>query len=268
MATYFPDAYAPPGGDEPLTHARMLHSRNWLAGGTVAASNTASGFFANAPLNSLTYERWQPNSLGATWTYDHGAAATCDALCIAAHTIGTSAASVEVLTSDDDSAYTSRIGPIEPTDNEAIWCFLPLTTARYWRVEITGVTRPELGVIKFGRALQFPQPMFSGHTRARFARQTVLRSNITETGEFVGRTVQRVQRPTSYSWAHLPRTWTETNWPTLQRAVEAEPFFLSWRPASYGDVGYFQTDQVPEAVTMGVRDYYEAAIDVRGYSHD
>lgn len=268
MATYFPDVYALPGGDQPLTHARMLHARNWLAGGTAAASSTDADFFAAGPLNSLTYERWRPGTMGATWTYDHGAEAPCDALCIAAHTMGTSATTFEVLTSPDNVTYTSRIGPILPVDDEAIWCVLPLNTPRYRRVALSGVARPTLGAIRFGLSLQFPQPMFAGHTRVRFARETTLRTNRSETGEVVGRSVQRVMRPTSYQWQHLSRAWTEANWPDLQRAIEAEAFWLSWRPQDYGDVGYFQTDSVPEAMTMGIRDYYEAGIDVRGYSHD
>jgi hypothetical protein len=267
MATYFPTGYTLPIGDQPLSHARMLHSRNWLAGGTVAASSTDADFFAAGPLNSLTYERWRPGTMGATWTYDHGSAVLGDAACIAAHSIGTSGASVEVLTSSNNVTYTLRIGPISPTDDEALWLFLAPVTARYWRIRLTGALRPRIGAIRFGRALQFPRPMFAGHTRVRFARETVLRTNHSDTGEWLGRSIQRVQRPTSYQWQHLPRAWTEANWPTLQRAVEAEPFWLSWRPDDYGDVGYFQTDSVPEAVTMGIRDLYEAGIEVRGYSH-
>jgi hypothetical protein len=268
MATFFPPGYALPVGDAPLTHARMLHARNWFAGGTVAASDTAAEFFAAGPLNSMTYERWQPATLGATWTYDHGSAVLGDAACIAAHSIGTSGATLEVLTSTDGTTFTSRIGPIIPADDEAIWCVLPPVTARYWRIALTGLVRPTIGAIRFGRALQFPQPMFAGHTRVRFARQTQLRTNTSESGEFLGRSVQRVSRPTSYQWQHLPRAWVEANWPALQRAVEAQPFWLTWRPDDYGDVGYFVTDAVPQAATMGVRDYYQAGIDVRGYSHD
>lgn len=268
MGTYFPPGYTLPIGDEPMTHARMLHARNWLAGGTAVASDTAAEFFTAAPLNSLTYERWQPGSMGATWTYDHGSAVLADAACIAAHKIGSSKATLEVLTSLDGVTFTSRTGPITPTDDEAIWCVLEPVVARYWRIALTGLVRPTIGVIRFGRALQFPQPLFAGHTRERFARQTTLRTNLTETNEVVGRSLQRVNRATAYQWQHLPRAWTEANWPALQRAVEAQAFFLSWRPDDYGDVGYFMTDTVPQPTTMGIRDLYQAGIDVRGYSHD
>lgn len=268
MATYLPTGYSLPIGDQPLTYARMLHARNWLTGGVAIASSTAADFFADAPLNSLTYERWQPGVLGATWTYDHGASALVDTLGIAAHTIGSVGAALQVLTSLDDVTYTPRSDVITPTNDETIWCVLPRHSARYFRVELTGVVRPVLGVIKFGLALQFPRAIFAGHTRERFARETVFRTNETETGEWVGRSIERVARPTSYQWQHLPRAWTEANWPPLQRAVEREPFFLSWRPLDYGDAGYFRVGAVPEAVTMGVQDFYEAGFDVRGYSYD
>jgi hypothetical protein len=268
MATYFPTGYTLPGGDQPLTHARMLHARNWLSGGTATASSTDADFFAAAPLNSMTYERWRPGTMGATWAYDHGSVAQIDALCIAAHTLGTSGTTLEVSTSTDNVTFTPLIGPIQPPDNEAIWCVLPLHGARYCRIELSGIARPVLGAIRFGRSLQFPEPMFGGHKRARFARQTVMRTNESETGEFLGQTTQRVSRPTSYQWQHLPRAWTEANWPPLQIAIEREPFWLSWRPGDYGDVGYFKATGVTEAVTMGIRDFYEAGIEVRGYSHD
>ena len=89
MTVILESGYSLPSGDYPLTHARIGHTLNWLAGGTAVGSSTATGFFADAPLNTLTYERWKPSSVAATWEYDHGSAVECDYAAIAAHTMGT-----------------------------------------------------------------------------------------------------------------------------------------------------------------------------------
>lgn len=72
MTLILQTGYSLPGGDQPLTHARIAHSRNWRSGGTAVASSTATGFFANAPLNTLTYEKWKPTSATGSWEYNHG----------------------------------------------------------------------------------------------------------------------------------------------------------------------------------------------------
>jgi hypothetical protein len=266
MSIFIPGGYALPGGAFPLTHARIIHARNWLAGGSVTASTTATDFFAAGPTNSLTYERWKPTGATATWEYNHGAPATVDSCGIAAHTLATAGGTVAV-EYWNGSAWIEVARGVIPDNGPIMFLFAPVTAQR-WRLSITGSTAPEIGVIRFARAMQMERPFFGGHTPIDFGRQVVLRSNYTETGEYVGRSRQSVMLTTSCAWSNLSQAWINANWPAFQRAVEVEAFFIAWRPGDSQMVAYAQTDAVPAPQTMGVRDLYSVELNFRAYSHD
>lgn len=247
--------------------ARIAHSNNWLSGGTATASSTATGFFADAPLNTLTYERWKPTSATATWEYDHGSAAECDYCCIAAHTMGTNGNTLQVQYYNG-STWVDLVPSSAITSNEPIMALFTDQTRQRWRISISGGTAPEIGVIKFGKALQMERPIYGGHAPVKFARQTILRSNYSETGEYLGRVKQRNYLSTSYSWTHLTASWVRANWTSLQKAVEAEPFWIAWRPETFGDVAFSQVDEVPIPSNMGIRDLMQVDMTIRARGYD
>jgi len=448
----FSTGYSLPSSDEPLTHARIAHANNWLSGGTVTASGTATDYFADGPTNSLTYEKWSPDALTATWEYDHGSAAECDYCCIGAHTMGTSGNTLQIqyegasrtnivtysedftdaswskvtsgvaldqdgpdgvgnsaaTLSDDSSGGTGivqcrltptvstatqytfsaflkagslswasiRFGGFTTPADGGVWfdlsagavgtatagltgaiqdfgdgwyrCSVTFTTdaadtsgnlsielasadgvrmvnldgtssilifgaqlevggsatsyiptsgstaastwydlipwtqlttdmpvfaifepvtAQAWRIRLTNGTVPEIGVVKFGKALQMQRALYGGHTPLDYARQTIMRSNRSVTGEFLGRTKLRNTLATSYDWAHLKRDWLDANWKDFQLAIEEEPFFLAWRPGDFSEVGLCYTDQMPVPSSMGIRDLFQVSLNVsaRGY---
>ncbi|MFA9232000.1 MAG: hypothetical protein ACEQSU_14850 [Microgenomates group bacterium] len=265
MSVIFQAGYALPGGSQPLRNARIAHSLNWLAGGTVVASTTAAGYFDVAPANSLTYERWKPSAIPATWEYNHGSASNVDYACIAGHTLTGCTIRIERW---NGAAWVALSPDTLVTDNGPLWFFFVTLSTQRLRVNILSGTAPEISVIRFGLALQMEQPIFGGHTPIDLSRQTILRSNRSETGEFLGRTKQRTLLATSFDWTHMTTAWVEANWPTMQKAVESEPFFIVWRPSDRQHVGYCQTDRVPVPQNMGVRDFMSVELQVRGLAYD
>lgn len=267
MTVIFESGYSLPSGDQPLTHARIAHTLNWLSGGTVSASSTATDYFADAPTNTLTYERWKPSSLAATWEYDHGSAAQCDYCCIAAHTMGTNGNTLEVQY-HNGSSWVDLIAATSLSSDAPIMVIFEPETRQRWRIRISNGTAPEIGVVKFGSAMQLERPIYGGHSPAPMARQTILRSNYSETGEYLGRAKQRTYLTTQYDWQHLTSSWVRFNWPSFQLAIEAEPFWLAWRPQTFGDVVFAQVDQVPVPQNMGIRDLLSVTLDVRARGYE
>lgn len=266
MTVIFSTGYSLPSGDEPLTHARIAHANNWLAGGTVTASGTATDYFADGPTNSLTYEKWAADALTATWEYDHGSAAECDYCCIGAHTMGTNGNTLQIQYWNG-SSWSGLIPATAITSDMPIMAIFPPQTRQRWRIQISTGTVPEIGVVKFGKALQMQRALYGGHTPLDYARQTIMRSNRSVTGEFLGRTKLRNTLATSYDWAHLKRDWLDANWKDFQLAIEEEPFFLAWRPGDFSEVGLCYTDQIPVPTSMGIRDLFQVSLNVsaRGY---
>lgn len=294
MGVILQSGYVLPYGDAPLTHARISHSGNWFSGGTVVAddgsdllmedgshllledgsffllentNDTASGYFADGPKTSLTYEKWKPTQVPATWEYNHGSSVTCDNCCIAAHTMGTNGNTLTI--QYWTGAAWASLSPATVIANDmAIMAIFAPRTAQRWRISITGGTAPEIGVVKFGLAMQMTRPIFGGHAPLDMGRQTQLRSNYSETGEFLGRTKQRVQMATGFAWQHLTDAWVRANWRPFQKAMETEPFFIAWRPATYSEVALCQTDEVPVPQNMGIKDYMSVEMSVRALAYD
>ncbi|MEO1108258.1 MAG: hypothetical protein AAFX90_10080 [Pseudomonadota bacterium] len=265
MAVHFEVGYSLPGGDEALINSRILHARNWLTGGTITASNTASDYFATGPDNSLTYEFWSPGTLNVeTWEYDHGSAVECDACGVGAHNLFTAGSTLKV--EYFDGSWQTLID-VTPTDDSPVYAIFEPVTAQRWRIEVDGTAMsPVIGAIRFGKSQQMPRPVSGPHRPLELGRRTEARTNLSETGEFLGRTIQRRYLETSIGWNILEDTWVNANWPNLQRALESEPFFLAWRPGDDPGVGYCYTDEVPDAQYTGEANYMAASMQVMGRS--
>ena len=266
MSVLFSSGYTVPGGDQPLTHARIAHARNWLTGGTITVSDTENGFFAAAPNNTLTYEKWKADTLPATWEYDHGSSAAVDYCVIGAHNIGTTGASVAVQYYNGAS-WVDLIVSTTLSSDMPVFAIFDETTAQRWRVSVSGSLAPKLGVIKFGKALQMPRPIFGDHSPLDYGRVTTMRTNESVTGEFLGRTKLRNSLQTSFDWQHITRAWVDANWKDVQLALEEEPFFIAWRPGGYSEVGLCYVNEVPSVSHMGIRDLCALSMPVtaRGY---
>lgn len=267
MGVIFQTSYSLPGGDEPLTHARIAHSGNWLAGGTATASTTDADYFANGPLNSLTYEKWKPTALPATWEYDHGSAAAVDYCVIGAHTMGTNGNTLEIQYWNG-SAWVDVIPATAIADDSPIFAIFGEQTRQRWRIQISNGTVPTVGVVKFGTAMQMERPLYGDYVPADYARQTVLRSNYSEGGEFLGRTKVRTHLEFGIGWRMLTRSWVDANWYPFILAIETEPFFLAPMPSVYSEVSLCQTLQSPDAPSQGADGFLAVDLDVRAYGYE
>lgn len=450
MGVVFETGYSLPSGDKPLTHARIAHARNWLAGGTATASSTATDYIEAAPTTSLTAEKWRPASVPATWQYDHSAVltgltvtniwtfsdqfdnaawiknlatvtadattapdgtATADKLvetaatgghfvsqafdpdlnatytitvyakaaerqflqlvftndafgtnivgafalsgagsaaasadgtvsiksigsgwyrcsltalsdvddvstspqirlatsltttadsyagdgtsglhiwrgnltasdevlpavqtttvaatagygqidycCIGAHTMGTEGAAFTV--QYFDGAWIDLSPATNPTDDmDAMAIFAPVY-ASLMRVSIT-TAAANIGVIKFGLALQMEQEIWGEFTPPRYNRRTEVNTNRSTTGEFLGLTKISTTLAATFSWAELSESWVDTYWPDFQRAIETEPFFIAWRPGDEDEVSLCYAANSPAPRFTGQIDYMAVSL--------
>lgn len=266
MTVIFEASYTLPGSDEPLTHARIAHSNNWLSGGTATASTTDADYFEDGPLDTMTYEKWKPTSLTATWQYSHTASVSADYCVIGAHDMGTQGNTLTV--QYFSGSWLDACPATAITDNSPIMVIFEPKTAQNWRISISGGTVPLIGVVKFGTAMQMPRPLYGGHSPLDFGRATVMRANNSSTGEFLGRTKLRSMLDTSFQWSNIPRSYITSNWKNFQKAIETEPFFIAWRPTTFGEVGLCYVEQSPRPTAQGVRDLHEVELQVKARGYD
>lgn len=251
----------------PLTHARIGWER---IEGDVAASTSTAGHPASAAYTVNTYETWQPSSMPATWRIDAGSAVEVNYCGIAVHQLAN--CTVNVAYSNDDSSWTDIFGAAKSvTNGDPILMLFPKVSARYWRVSIAGPVNARIAHIRFGEILAMQRPLFAGHQPGPLSRETVLSSNVSERGQFLGRSVIRAGVREAFSWQHLEPDWYRDNFDPFVLDARKNPFFIAWRPVpdrpSKDDViyGWVNDDIAPS--NMGVRDFMTVSMNVDGVAN-
>jgi hypothetical protein len=112
------------------------------------------------------------------------------------------------------------------------------------------------------------RPLYNEYTPPQFARQTMLRANYSESGEFLGRTKQRTYLESPLRWSMLTRAWVDANWYAAIKAIEAEPFAVAPIPSARTDVLFGQTTGPVSPMTETASGYMTTEISIRGYGYD
>ena len=248
----------------PLNHSRIGHS-TWTRIGTASASSEEANFPSDAPLNELTYEFWRPTALPATWTLDAVLPSYADYIGIAAHTLGSSSCTVTIQSSPDNSTWTN-IDSLTPTDDSPIMFLFDEVLARYYRLSITGgADMPSVGVVYVGQTLDMMRPCFGGLTPINLSRNSVIRPNKSEGGQWLGRSVIRQGTSMSVSYKNLDGDWLRTYFQPFMIDAISYPFFYAWRPDNYPDAcGYVWTTKDIVPSNQGVNSLMQVGWDMQG----
>jgi len=251
----------------PLSHSRIGH-QSYTRTGTVTASSAAVDFPADAPLNELTYEFWRPTALPATWTLNAGSSVAVNYFGIAAHTLGSSGNTVSIQSSPDNTTWTT-IDSITPTDNSPIMFLFVSVTAQYYRIEISGGAIPSIGVIYIGTVLEMLRPCYGGLTPISLSRDSVIRPNRSEGGQWLGRSVIRSGSSMKVQYSILENNWVRTTFKDFIDDAVVYPFFFAWRPDNYPeDVGYVWVQDDIKPSNMGRNSLMQVTFDMSGLSSE
>jgi hypothetical protein len=252
------------GPNEPLTHARILYA-------PIAGTITADGADGGLAANDYTNQRWTAGTLPANWTLVTGANAEVDTVFIAAHNLGSTGSTVAVQTAATvGGAFTTR-ATVTPTDDSTIAVMINSGSAPYVireiRIAVTGSSGDvQVGIIRAGVALQMERAVFGGVTPLGLNRVVETRQSISETGQWLGRTVQMQAQRTSMGWQHLSSTWYRANFQPFALSLPHQPFGLIQNPLRMPEsVGWCWTDQSPSPSNMGVRDMMSVQLDITGF---
>lgn len=257
-------------------------------GATITASGTASGFFAQALANSLTREFWKADSLPGTVTVTNGAGAPMNYCGIAAHTLGTDSATVTLQYSDDDSTYVD-VDSVSPSDDNPILFLFPMNNAVYWRLSITGTDAPSIGVWYIGKTLVAERGVYQGYDPIELSRKTILRPQMSESGQWIGRSKTRQSYSSPIAIDNLSSVWYRRYFEPFVQDIIENPYFFAWRPvpnltspslimdfaeqeyacqsAFTGEtdgVGYVQTNEDIKPSNSGPRDLMSVTIPMEG----
>jgi hypothetical protein len=251
------------GNNEPLNRARILYAP---ITGTVTADGTNGALAAN----DFTFQRWSAGTLPANWTIVTVANADIDTVFIAAHNLGTTGSTLLVQTAATvGGAFTTR-DTITPTDDSTIAVMFNNLGAPYvireLRFRVTGASPDvEIGILRGGVALQMQRPVFGGIQPIGLTRAVETRHSISETGQWLGRTIQRQASRTQMPWMHLTADWYRSDFQPFALTLPQTPFGLIQNPLRMPEsVAWCWTDETPQPSNMGIRDYMQVSLNITG----
>lgn len=250
-------------GNETLNRARILWN-------PITGTVSGDGETPELAANDFPFQRWSFDAYPAEWTIETASDADVDTLFIAAHNLGSVGTTVTVATSATvDGSFTTR-AVVTPTDNGTIAVMFNNSGAPYVvrRVRLTvsdGAGLATVGVIRAGVALQMQRPFFGGHQPVLLNEDIDVRDNTSETGQWLGRIVQRRAYITTMRWSHLRADWVRQTFEPFRRVAIQRPFGVIENPIRMPEgVVWAWTDSIPQPTNMGVRDYMEASLPIRG----
>jgi hypothetical protein len=253
---YIQSGYSP---TPDLKHAR-IGWQNLTFGRTPTASSSAVGFPAIAATYPTTFEFWKPTSTTSTWTVDLVTSPTVDFIGLVGDMNG---CTVAVQSSTNNSTWTTRDTRTGITDRINMFLISPIV-ARYWRLSIT-VAIPSIAVVYIGQALAMQRMIYQGHTPLTLSRTTELSNNMSEGGQYLGRSIIRKGAQTGFGWSHLKADWYRSNFDPFVKSARTMPFFIAWRPSQYpSELGFVWVDGDIAPSNTGPRDFMAVDMNVMG----
>lgn len=221
--------------------------------GVVVTTSTAdTDAEGESVLNGLTWDFWQPTAVPGVIAFTFPEAITADYCGIAGHTLTETGNDVELQYWDGLSPGSwVSLGSVIPgseTGNKTIMFLFDSVSSAIWRLIVDGgttTTMPVLGAVSIGTSLVLERKIYGGHTPITLAKNTVIRPQISEGGQFLGRSIIREGASTTIALNNLSAPWVRSDFFPFMESARTYPFFFSWRAtAAYADeVAYCWTKQ-------------------------
>lgn len=257
----------------PNTFSTVVQPTTSLKNARIGFTNlltTSTTIEAKKMLIPNTYERYRPTAGAKTVKFQLSSPAEVDFVGIAAHNAGTQDGGVDILVQ-----YATTIGGalttienVEFADNNAVMPLFTAVTIAEIAITFNASTLGlELGVIYAGKALEMLRPIFGGHSPIDLSSVAQYQSTTSESGQFLGRNINRQGLATDFSWQHLDDVWYRDNFQPFVESAKRLPFFIKWRPDLY-DVaafGYTTSDIKPSNMGGGSK-LMTVSISVKAHS--
>lgn len=251
------------GAVQSLDHARIGYQSH-LEDATLSASISGdSGFPLNNVLSGQTFERYKSTSSGTTTiTADLGSTKSANYLGI----VGKNVVGIFLQYSLDNVTYIPVENFSDATKKAKLLLFSAIS-ARYWRIIVIGEGSDfDIANIKIGTSLDMTQLIYSGHSPVTLSRITAFNPNISEGGEFIGRSRQRQGFSTTYNYNNLDPAWYRSNFDPFVEYARTGTYYISWRPSDYPlEVVYGWTNEDIVPVNVGNPDLMQVSFNTRGY---
>lgn len=193
---------------------------------------------------------------------------------VARHNLLDTGATITVLGSNDNSAYTtlfSANAPVTTFNNTFFYVDDNDYTYTYYRVRVSGhnadVFMTDLAI---GEALRLERDQYYGFTPPEFADGDRVRANITKGQNLVGLNIQKAPKRVRLDFKYYTRAFFD-NWAQFIGVSKQYPFYLSWDTDNEEPPMYcWFRDKIPQPkFSKKVTDkaYLDVRLDLEGFTY-
>ena len=232
----------------------------------LVASTTAE---AQKMLIPNTFERYRPTAGAKTIKFQLSTSAEIDFIGIAAHNAATQDGGVDILLQ-----YATTIGGaltaidnVQLSTNGAFMLLIdPVTVAEIAITFNAATLGLELGVIYAGKSLEMQRSIYGGNSPIDLNAKTEYQSTMSDSGQFLGRSIVRQGVKTSFSWQHLKDDWVRNTFMPFVNSAKTTPFFMMWKPELYDQAVFgYTTDDVKLSNMGGGHKLMTASFNMTGH---
>jgi len=211
----------------------LIGYTNLLTSATVSPAATDSTEDASNALTVDTWKRWRPPASTVTAKFQLTSAADVDYIAIAAHNLV--GETILIQTAVTAGGALVDVESITPTDNSAIMITFDARNIEEIALVATYSAVNEIGVVYAGELMRMPRAVYGGHSPQSLTQDTKYHSVMSESGQFLGRTITQKGTKGSFSWEFLEDDWYRSTFQPFVLAIRTLPFFITWRPDYYSN---------------------------------
>jgi len=240
---------------------------------TITPDEEATGFPVENAVDWRLDDWWKGTTTDSFTTnivFDLATAQSVDYFAMAGHNFGSGSISYNFqYDSADNPAFTSATSALgsgfSPTDDSVVIHTFSSISKRYWRVRLggsAGSPAPIIGQVSFGVRYEPPTGMRPGHVPPKYGINHKYVSNLSDTGQFVGRSLVRNEFQTSIMLDYLTAAQMRTDIDPLLAHAVVKPFFFLWDETNYStEAAYCWLMDAPQ-ITTTPAPFYNVALKV------
>ncbi len=211
---------------------------NLVKSGTVTVTSEATGYEKENAQSYKTSSWWQAAAAGTVYFYiDMGSAVDVDSWGFVGSDLADNSGTIlpEYSTT---GAWAGEELPLDslytPTKNISVLKKVTNVNARYFRFEIASTGSASFFANFFlGVALELEIGLSSPFSPANLNRDRKIYNNMSENGQYLGRSLRRKGSKVRIIQKDVTRTWIDANWESLADHIELYPFYFLWNQEDY-----------------------------------
>lgn len=236
------------------------------ASNTVASSAVAP-FSVEGIFSTLTYEYWAFDDDNAQLDIVLNGGAFVDSLGIVFE--GLAGSEITVLSSPDGGFYNEVHKQRFVEDGANLIRFSQAVSANFFRITFEK-TVPSYAIVRnlmLGRGVVFERCIMGSHSPAPYQRETEFLTNISGTGQYLGRSVIRQGVRTKFDFNMITSTWGRDQFQAFVENAIKNAYYMLWNPSRYPEEAiYGWTDEDIGISYTGDQNLMAASWKMRGFS--